>query len=480
MATNQNHVINTVTCKQNFLPINIVLLETDNNDFTSVLDQDKYTVYQDSFEDEHYAPGIEEIALIISVSESVMSTAMCSKLLNYFRNGGNVLCHVKDDSIFSSIRGICSRKFQDYQKFWIKQSSQWISPNDVKKIDKRFIQSHFSTFCTNNFDHSQETKLTAGYIYTNEKINKVLDVNIQQSKLLLNFNPSSEKEVATDEYLPIYHNAGSTKNSCFNWEKYQDQLSTKFLGQSLIHIRVVNSTFDLLEGPKFISHGLAVIADRQINGRGRGQNSWISPEGCAMTSFQLQYTLSSKQGQYSSLLQHLVSLSVVHALKDLCELSLKWPNDIYYGPNIKMGGVVILSSVLRDEISFNIGLGFNLANAEPTLSFNDLLKTQGIPPLDSEIYFAKVFNCLELFLEMMETEEGMEDIFKLYHQYWLHEKQKVTVISENNDKIAGNVKCIDEHGFLVVKFPSGEETAVQPGNNSFDMMKGLIMPKKFK
>merc|ERR1719400_152009 len=110
---------------------------------------------------------------------------MCSKLLNYFRNGGNVLCHVKDDSIFSSIRGICSRKFQDYQKFWIKQSSQWISPNDVKKIDKRFIQSHFSTFCTNNFYYSQETELTAGYIYTNEKINKVFDVNSQNCCLIL-------------------------------------------------------------------------------------------------------------------------------------------------------------------------------------------------------------------------------------------------------------------------------------------------------
>ena len=98
-----------------------------------------YTVYQDSFEDEHYTPGIEEIALIISVSESVMSTATCSKLLNYFRNGGNVLCHVKDDSMFSSIRGICSRKFQDYQKFWIKQSSQWISPNSETEIAKEFL-----------------------------------------------------------------------------------------------------------------------------------------------------------------------------------------------------------------------------------------------------------------------------------------------------------------------------------------------------
>ena len=85
----------------------------------------------------------------------------------------------------------------------------------------------------------------------------------------------------------------------------------------MIYAKVVNSTFDLLEGPKPLKHGLAVIANRQIKGRGRGQNSWLSPEGCAMTSFQLQYSPSSKQGQNSSLLQHLVSLAVVHSLKGI-------------------------------------------------------------------------------------------------------------------------------------------------------------------
>ena len=85
----------------------------------------------------------------------------------------------------------------------------------------------------------------------------------------------------------------------------------------MIYAKVVNSTFDLLESPKPLKHGLAVIANRQIKGRGRGQNSWLSPEGCAMTSFQLQYSPSSKQGQNSSLLQHLVSLAVVHSLKGI-------------------------------------------------------------------------------------------------------------------------------------------------------------------
>ena len=72
-------------------------------------------------------------------------------------------------------------------------------------------------------------------------------------------------------------------------------------------------------------------------------------------------------------------------------------------------------------MTFNIGIGFNLANSEPTLSFNDLLKKQGLSPLDPETYFAKFFNCLEKFLDMLETDDGKNNILQLYHQYWLHQ-----------------------------------------------------------
>ena len=132
----------------------------------------------------------------------------------------------------------------------------------------------------------------------------------------------------------------------------------------------------------------------------------------------------------------------------------------------------------QEEITFNVGIGFNLANSQPTLSFNDLLKKQGIPPLEPETYFARFFNCLERFLDMLETEDGKKDILQLYHQYWLHEDQKVSVINENNEKTCGIVKCIDEFGFIMVELPNGKQVSLQPGDNSFDMMQGLIMPKK--
>ena len=51
-------------------------------------------------------------------------------------------------------------------------------------------------------------------------------------------------------------------------------------------------------------------------------------------------------------------------------------------------------------------------------------------------------------------------------------------MNESKKEVSGVVKKIDEDGFLVVELNEGERVSVQPGNNSFDMMQGLIMPKK--
>ena len=84
-------------------------------------------------------------------------------------------------------------------------------------------------------------------------------------------------------------------------------------------------------------------------------------------------------------------------------------------------------------MTFNIGIGFNLANSEPTLSFNDLLKKQGLAPLDPETYFAKFFNCFEKFLDMLETDDGKNNILQLYHQFWLHQGELLKSIDNCSD-----------------------------------------------
>lgn len=112
-------------------------------------------------------------------------------------------------------------------------------------------------------------------------------------------------------------------------------------------------------------HGLAVIPRQQLNGRGRGGNVWISPEGCAMATVQLIVPLSSPLGQRASLIQHVVATAVVSALNNIPDipnalnLRLKWPNDIYLvveeSDLVKIGGLVLSCTNRGTSLICNIG-----------------------------------------------------------------------------------------------------------------------------
>ena len=79
-----------------------------------------------------------------------------------------------------------------------------------------------------------------------------------------------------------------------------------------------------------------------------------------MFSIQLHLALSSPLGQHLSFLQHLVAIAVVQAVVTLpgytdIPLHLKWPNDIYLGSDLKIGGVVVEATTLGPKIIINVG-----------------------------------------------------------------------------------------------------------------------------
>ena len=48
---------------------------------------------------------------------------------------------------------------------------------------------------------------------------------------------------------------------------------------------------------------------------GRGGNVWISPKGCMMFSCPLQFPVTSQLSKKASIVQHIVALSVVAAIR---------------------------------------------------------------------------------------------------------------------------------------------------------------------
>ena len=230
-----------------------------------------------------------------------------------------------------------------------------------------------------------------------------------------------------------------------------------------------------------MTDGFTVVPGRQMAGVGRGGNKWLSPPGCSMFSLQISLDLESFLGRRPSLIQHLVALAHVDAVRSLpgyedVDLRIKWPNDIYHGAKNKIGGVLLKSSVFRDKIIVTIGAGTNLKNQYPTVSINEILRENGHEVLDQEVFLARTLNSLEKLMEKCSLGQ-FSVVESLYYRYWLHGGQQIRVLGDKDTEQRVTVLGIDEFGFLRVKGTDDSVFSVMDDGNSFDMMQGLVKPK---
>ncbi|KAG8233197.1 hypothetical protein J437_LFUL008960 [Ladona fulva] len=242
------------------------------------------------------------------------------------------------------------------------------------------------------------------------------------------------KSGATSSFLPVLLHTCPPK---FSTVEYFENLQSESIGRLVIYSRIMTSTMAVLSGP-LLHHGLAVIAGQQTEGKGRGSNVWLSPEGCAMFSLQLVFADTSYLGRHAPLLQHIVALAVVSAIHAIqgCEeldLRLKWPNDIYSGATDKIGGVIVNSTSTRSNLICNVGCGLNISNSVPTICVNDLIRernkkkgivaggkdSKGVASLTIEKFLAQTFTQLEKLIDAAQNEK-IDKVMKLYYDYWLH------------------------------------------------------------
>ncbi|XP_019125008.2 biotin--protein ligase isoform X1 [Larimichthys crocea] len=275
----------------------------------------------------------------------------------------------------------------------------------------------------------------------------------------------------------------------FSMETYSKNLKSSLLGNTVLYAEVATSTMDLFEGlnlhlPKDV--GLIIVAARQTQGRGRGRNAWLSPVGCAMFTLGVQVELGSRLGQRIPFLQHLAALAVVEAVRTLpgyedIDLRVKWPNDIYYSNLMKLGGVLVTSTVLGSTFHLLIGCGFSVTNTNPTVCINDLVHRHNVQnncslqPLSSAQLIARTVSCLEALISSFQ-QGGPDAVLPTYYKRWLHSGTRVRLWSE--DGLEADVVGLDQNGFLQVHSKEQGVVSLEPDGNSFDMMKNLVVTKQ--
>ena len=80
-----------------------------------------------------------------------------------------------------------------------------------------------------------------------------------------------------------------------------------------------------------------------------------------------QQTTNLLISQSPSALQHIVAMAVVKAIKELAPIDLavgiKWPNDIYYNREVKLGGVLVTA-----ECDSHLNMKFTVSSLNSTFS----------------------------------------------------------------------------------------------------------------
>ncbi|KZV75628.1 class II aaRS and biotin synthetase [Peniophora sp. CONT] len=265
------------------------------------------------------------------------------------------------------------------------------------------------------------------------------------------------------------------------------------MGDALFYGEAVSSTQTMLDkNPKLLTSlptPVVSLASHQLAGRGRGANTWLSPEGCLQFSLLLRLSLSKVPAQRLVFVQYLFGLAVAKACKDERALGgdrgasvrLKWPNDIYLDLDSgkkKIGGILVNTSFTGGQVEVIIGCGVNVSTPAPMASLS-LLSPDA--QLSSETMLALILSKFESMWETFVESRGSWAPFEdAYLDAWMHSDQSVTVATVSPPQQVRILGITADHGLLrtLPERGAGEFIDLQPDGNSFDLMEGLIRAKK--
>jgi BirA family biotin operon repressor/biotin-[acetyl-CoA-carboxylase] ligase len=214
-----------------------------------------------------------------------------------------------------------------------------------------------------------------------------------------------------------------------------------------------------------------LVADRQLAGVGRGQNSWWSPSGCLMFSMAMPWSTPEPERATFPLQ---VGLSIAQSLAEwsVDQPKVKWPNDVYIEDR-KVCGILIESSTrrmdgYREEYSI-IGIGINCCidwSGAP-----DELRASAI-----SLHEASPKNLVEaispesILLSVLQHWRNVSDRSRMDKQWlerdWTHwswlDGKWVEIVSGGFSQI-GLAKGIDSSGALLIEDRFGRTHAILSG-----------------
>jgi len=246
-------------------------------------------------------------------------------------------------------------------------------------------------------------------------------------------------------------------------------LTTKWMGKRIHYFPSIDSTnskaYQLaLEGAE---EGEVVIAESQLEGRGRLGRHWLSPPFLNLyLSAILRPQIPPQRASLITLMAAVATADAIQKYSGLLPL-IKWPNDILLGDR-KIAGLLNEIHSEMDRIHFVIlGIGVNLNMNEKMFSKEirgvaTSLKREMGETISRKVFLWSLLEALERWYVIF-LKEGGASVLEAWREKAKIEGKRVKVTSFG-ETLVGTAVGVDSDGALILKTKNGEQKRIVAGD----------------
>lgn len=254
-------------------------------------------------------------------------------------------------------------------------------------------------------------------------------------------------------------------------DKYQIAELTEALdGRPFRFYDSVASTNDIARDWQLVDpdvpSGAVVIADEQVGGRGRMGRHWLTPPGQAIAMSVILTPHIDPEDLHRVTM--LTGISVAEAVRVIlpahCDVSLKWPNDVFIRGKKVCGILTEAIWIGNDLQAVIIGMGINVRINFVGTAFEERATS-------IEDHTERCISRADLIVAVLKRIDYWEEhihsplILDTYHQ-WLHTLGQTVCYQTINGQIEGIAKDVDSSGALFIEDSDGKLHRILVGDIS--------------
>ena len=213
--------------------------------------------------------------------------------------------------------------------------------------------------------------------------------------------------------------------------------------------------------------GSVFLAEEQTAGRGRGANSWQSPQSTGIyCSVILRPALPPSEVLVLSLAAGLAVQSAIQQVDSRVTADLKWPNDVLIvnkNDSKKVSGILTEMNAEPTRVRYivvGVGINVNQASFPKELSATSLRLTTGSEWSRVDLAAALLKSLHREYRALLEDNDARESILRRFAENSSWVQGKAVRIEENGIAFEGTTEGLDPRGFLQVRTAKGMQTVL--------------------